>query len=194
VNGGGGRRPAPEMRTRRLLLRHWREDDRRPFAELNADPQVMEHYPSTLTREESDVMVDKIEAALSRDTFGLWALEVSDAGRFIGYTGLSAPLFEAHFTPAVEIGWRLARPAWGKGYASEAAKRALRLAFEEVDLDEVVSFTSESNVRSQAVMRRIGMARDPNEDFDHPRLPAGHRLRRHVLYRLDRQTWRSSRR
>jgi ribosomal-protein-alanine N-acetyltransferase len=157
---------------------------------MNADPQVMEHFPAALTRAESDDFVDRIEAGFADRGFGLWALEVAQpgelAGEFIGFAGLSVPSFEAHFTPAVEIGWRLARPAWGHGYASEAARRALGVAFDDYGLPEVVSFTSVTNERSQAVMRRIGMTHDPADDFDHPRLPPGHRIRRHVLYRAAR--------
>lgn len=170
--------------TERLVLRRWRDGDRGPFADMNADPAVMEHFPATLTRAESDALVDRIEAEFSTRGFGLWAVEVAETGSFIGFTGLSVPRFDAHFTPAVEIGWRLARSAWGHGYASEAARRVLRFAFEERRLAEVVSFTATGNLRSQAVMRRIGMTHDPADDFDHPLLPEGHRLRRHALWRM----------
>ena len=172
--------------TDRLLLRRWRPEDRAPFAALNADPEVMEHFPARLTRAESDAFVDRIEAGFAEHGFGLWAVEVRATGEFIGFTGLAVPSFEAPFTPAVEIGWRLARPGLGHGYASEAAGRALDAAFTTYGLAEVVSFTSVTNVRSQAVMRRIGMTHDPADDFDHPRLPPGHRLQRHVLYRATR--------
>jgi RimJ/RimL family protein N-acetyltransferase len=170
--------------TERLVLRRWRPADREPFAAMNADPEVMEHFPAALTREQSDAFVDHIEAVFDRDGWGLWALEERESGAFLGFTGLNRPGFDAHFTPAVEIGWRLARPAWGRGYASEAARAAAVFAFEEAGLDELVSFTASTNVRSQRVMERIGMDRDPADDFDHPALPDGHRLRRHVLYRL----------
>jgi ribosomal-protein-alanine N-acetyltransferase len=172
-----------ELRTGRLLLRRWRPADRPPFAALNADPEVMRYFPSALTPEHSDAFVDRIEAGFERYGFGLWALEVTGTGEFIGFTGLSVPSFDAHFIPAVEVGWRLARSAWGHGYATEAAHRALTSGFTDHGLAEVVSFTSVANVRSQAVMRRIGMTHDPADDFDHPRLPAGHPLRRHVLWR-----------
>ena len=176
------------LRTERLLLRRWRPTDREPFAAMNADPEVMEHFPARLTRAESDAFVDRIEAGFDERGFGLWAVEVTEpgelTGQFIGFTGLSVPRFEAHFTPAVEVGWRLARPAWGHGYATEAARRVLRAAFADYARPEVVSFTSEANVRSQAVMRRIGMTHDPADDFDHPSLPPGDRLNRHVLYRI----------
>ena len=172
------------LRTDRLLLRPWRPEDRVPFAALNVDPEVMEHFPARLTRAQSDAFVDRIEAGFAEHGFGLWAVEVQATGEFIGFTGLAVPLFDAPFMPAVEIGWRLARPAWGHGSASEAARRALAVAFTDYGLAEVVSFTSVANVRSQAVMRRIGMTRDPAGDFDHPRVPANHRLQRHVLWRI----------
>ena len=171
------------LTTSRLVLRRWRGEDRLPFAAMNADPQVMEHFPSMLTREQSDLMIDRIEAHFDERGFGLWTLEVTGTGEFIGFTGLSTPRFEAPFLPAVEIGWRLARPAWGQGYATEAARSALRFAFEEAGLDEVVSFTTVGNLRSRAVMERLDMTRDPTEDFDHPMVPDGSPLRPHVLYR-----------
>jgi RimJ/RimL family protein N-acetyltransferase len=174
------------LTTDRLLLRHWQPEDRTPFAAMNADPEVMEHFLASLTRAESDAFVDRIEAGFAERGFGLWAVEVRATGEFIGFTGLSVPSFDAPFTPAVEVGWRLARPAWGHGYASEAARRALKAGFDDYGLPEVVSFTSVTNVRSQAVMRRIGMTHDPADDFDHPRLPPGDRLQRHVLYRAAR--------
>jgi RimJ/RimL family protein N-acetyltransferase len=181
--------PVVELRTERLLLRGWRDGDREPFAALNADAEVMEHFPAPLTRSESDALVEMNVAHFSRHPFGLWAVEVVDSGTFIGFTGLAEWAFEAHFMPAVEVGWRLARPAWGHGYATEAARAALAFGFEVCDLDEIVSFTSVPNTRSRAVMARLGLTRDPADDFDHPKMPSGHRLERHVLYRLDRTTW-----
>ena len=151
---------------------------------MNADPAVMEHFPAPLTRGQSDGLVERIEGGFEANGFGLWALEVRASGEFIGFTGLSAPEFEAHFTPAVEIGWRLARSAWGNGYATEAARAALTFGFEEVGLDEIVSFTTPANRRSRRVMERLGMSHDPADDFDHPGLPPGHPQRPHVLYRL----------
>lgn len=174
------------LRTERLVLRRWRDEDRDPFAALNADPVVMEHYPATLSRAESDAFVDRVEAHLDEAGWGLWAVEVAESGDFAGYVGLWPASFEAHFTPAVEVGWRLARAHWGRGYATEAARAAVADGFARVGLEEIVSFTAVVNERSQAVMRRLGMTRDPGEDFDHPGLPEGHRLRRHVLYRLPR--------
>jgi ribosomal-protein-alanine N-acetyltransferase len=181
------------LRTDRLVLRRWRPADLEPFAALNADPEVMEHFLSTLDRSASDALAAAADAALDRHDSGLWAVEVASTGAFIGFTGLAVPRFEAHFTPATEVGWRLARSAWGNGYATEAATAALDDAFDRMGLDEVVSFTSVTNVRSQAVMRRLGMTHDPDDDFDHPNIPAGHRLRRHVLYRIDVAAWRARR-
>ncbi len=174
----------PELSTPRLKLRRWLAADREPFAALNADPVVMEHFPAPLARAQSDDLVERIEAGFEWRGYGLWALEVRASGEFIGFTGLEEPSFEAHFTPAVEVGWRLARSAWGRGYATEAAGAALRFGFDRVGLAEIVSFTSAVNLRSRAVMERIGMSRDPDGDFDHPEIPDGDPLRRHVLYRI----------
>lgn len=179
--------PAPaELRTERLLLRRWRDADREPFAALNADPVVMEHFPSLLTREQSDDFAGRIVASFDERGYGLWAIEVLETGRFIGYTGLWGADFEAHFTPAVEVGWRLARDAWGNGYAPEAAQAVLADAWARLDVDEIVSFTTTANAKSQRVMQKLGMTHDPADDFDHPRVPAGWAGRRHVLYRLPR--------
>jgi ribosomal-protein-alanine N-acetyltransferase len=175
--------PGPELRTPRLTLRRWRDEDREPFAAMNADPRVMEFFVAPLSSGESDALVGRIEAGFDRDGFGLWALEVRETGEFIGFTGLAPPEFEAHFTPAVEVGWRLAAPAWGRGYATEAARAALGFGFERAGLEEIVSMTSAVNERSRAVMERLGMRRDPADDFDHPGVPPGHPLRPHVLYR-----------
>ena len=158
---------------------------RAPFAALNADPEVMRHFPAPLSRDESDLLIERIEAHLESEGWGLWALELRATGRFTGFTGLARPSFDAHFTPAVEIGWRLAREAWGCGYATEAARAAAALGFEDLGLEELVSFTAVGNARSRAVMRRLGTTHDPAEDFDHPRVPEGDPARRHVLYRLD---------
>ena len=174
--------------TERLVLRHWQAGDRAPFADLNADPEVMEHFPAPLSRIESDGFVDRIEAGFASHGFGLWALEMRSTGAFIGFTGLSVPSFEAAFTPTVEVGWRLARDAWGYGFATEAARAALDDGFREHRLVEIVSFTFEGNARSRAVMERLGMTHDPGEDFDHPTIQ-GHRLARHVLYRMAVDRW-----
>lgn len=168
----------------RILLRRWRDEDRAPFAAMNADPRVMEFYPRHLDRAQSDSMIDRIEEHLCARGFGLWAAEVPRVAPFIGYVGLSVPQFAAHFTPCVEIGWRLAAEYWGHGYATDAARLALAHGFGPLALPAVVSFTSAENRRSRAVMERLRMHRDPAEDFDHPDLPEGHPLRRHVLYRL----------
>jgi ribosomal-protein-alanine N-acetyltransferase len=180
----------PELRTRRLLLRGWVPEDRAPFAALNADPEVAALLGGVRDRAESDALAERVEAHWARNGFGLWAVERLDERRFIGFTGLSRPSFEAPFMPAVEVGWRLARAAWGKGFATEAAEASLDYGFETLRLDEIVSFTAPANVRSRAVMERLGMHRDPADDFDHPRLPEGHPLRPHVLYRLRAAEWR----
>ncbi len=178
-----------ELETARLRLRRWRRDDREPFAQVNADPRVMEHLGDRLTRAQSDAMVDRIEAAFAAHGFGLWAVEVKDGDPFIGFVGLSVPRFEAHFTPCVEVGWRLASTAWGHGYATEAARAALRHGFETRELPEIVSFTAAGNLRSRRVMERLGMRHRDSDDFEHPALPVGHPLRAHVLYRLTRVEW-----
>ncbi|WP_407940806.1 GNAT family N-acetyltransferase [Nonomuraea antri] len=179
------------LRTDRLLLRPWRPADREPFAALNADPEVMAHFPATLTRAQSDAFADASDGLITRQGWGRWALERLDTGEFIGFTGLHRPTFDAPFLPATEIAWRLSRSAWGHGYATEAATAALAFAFDRLGLDEVVSFTATVNTRSSAVMRRLGMTHDAAGDFDHPVLPPGHRLRRHVLYRLTAADWKA---
>jgi RimJ/RimL family protein N-acetyltransferase len=174
------------LRTPRLILRRWCDADRAPFAALNADPEVMAHFPAPLTPAESDALAGRIEAHLADRGFGLWAVEVPGVAAFAGYVGLAVPTFDAPFTPCVEIGWRLARAHWGHGYATEAGRAVLGYAWGVLALDEVVSFTTVGNSRSRAVMTRLGMRHDPADDFDHPRLPVGHPQRRHVLYRLSR--------
>jgi len=184
--------PIPRRTTERLVLRGWSDPDRAPFAALNADPRVAEFLSRLLDRTESDALVDRFVARWATDGHGLWAVERREDGRFIGFVGLAAPTFEAAFTPCVEVGWRLAPEAWGHGYATEGAREALRFGFGELGLEEIVSFTVPANVRSRAVMERLGMVRDPADDFDHPNLPAGHPIRRHVLYRLRRSDWASA--
>lgn len=179
----------PMVRTERLILRRWRQSDLLPFAALNADPRVMEFLGNCLGRAESDEIAAQIEERFERDGFGFWAVEVISEGAFIGFVGLNVPTFPACFTPCVEIGWRLAVEYWGQGYATEAARSALRFGFRELKLPEIVSFTTVANIRSQRVMRRLGMIRTAEEDFDHPRLAAGHPLRRHVLFRLSREAY-----
>ncbi len=170
------------IRTARLLLREWREEDREPWAAMNADPEVMEFFPSTLDRDESDRAFDRLSSALVERGWGLWAVDLD--GRFIGFTGLNPVSIEVSFAPAVEIGWRLARSAWGHGFATEAAEAALGVAFGKLGLTEVVSFTAVGNLRSRNVMERLGMRRDDGGEFDHPRVPADSPVCRHVLYRI----------
>ena len=181
---------SPALTTERLILRRWRKSDREPFARLNADPDVMRHFLRPLTREESDSFVDRIETRFGEHGYGLWAVERKEDGIFLGFTGLAYQEFEAHFTPCVEVGWRFDRFAWGHGYATEAAREALRFGFDDAGLDEIVSFTSLSNAQSIRVMERIGLHRDARDDFDYPNMPAGHPLRRHLLYRLKREEYK----
>jgi RimJ/RimL family protein N-acetyltransferase len=171
------------LETPRLRLRPWRESDREPFRRMNADPRVMEFFAATLSSEESDAMILRIQAHTAQHGFGFFAVELRESDEFIGLAGLAHVPFEAHFTPCVEIGWRLAAAYWNRGFATEAAHEWLRYAFEELSLPEVVAFTVPANQRSRRVMEKLGMTRNPAEDFDHPRIPEGHRFRRHVLYR-----------
>lgn len=151
----------------------------------------MEHFPGVLTREESDAFADRIETHFQERGFGMWAVEVPGEAAFIGFVGLSVPRFQAPFMPAVEVGWRLDRPYWGRGFATEAARAAVADGFERIGLEEIVSFTIPANLPSRRVMERLGMTRDEADDFDHPAIPEGHRMRRHVLYRLRRHDWMS---
>lgn len=178
------------LQTSRLLLRPWRRQDREPFARLNGDSEVMRHFPTTLDRAASDALADRIAARLDEHGWGLWAVEVVDSGRFAGFTGLNPvpPQITEIVagSPRMEVGWRLSRWAWGHGYATEAATAALAFGFDELQLPEIVSFTAAGNTRSRAVMERLGLVRDPADDFDHPVLAPDSPLRRHVLYRLAR--------
>jgi RimJ/RimL family protein N-acetyltransferase len=173
----------------RLRLRAWRDEDLPAFAALNADPEVMKYMSKSLTREESDTFAGWIREGLAGRGFGLWAVEVFGVSEFIGFAGLSVPSFEAHFTPCVEIGWRLARQFWGFGYATEAARLAMDHGFRSVGLEEIVSFTFVGNIRSRKVMERLGMTHSPDDDFEHPRLAEEHPRRPHVLYRMNRVEW-----
>lgn len=173
-----------QLLTDRLVLRRWRPEDRDAFAAINADPEVMEYFVAPLSRAESDAVVDRIEAHFADHGIGLWAVTERHTHDLLGFTGLNWTTFEAPFTPAWEIGWRLGRAACGHGYATEAAAAALADGAGRLGIGEIVSFTSVVNVRSQRVMERIGMTRDPAEDFDNPKVPAGHPLRPHVLYRI----------
>lgn len=179
----------PTLLTPRLLMRRWRPDDREPLAALNADPEVMRYFPALLTRAESDLMIERIEAAFDRDGFGLWALELRASGELLGFAGLSRATFRAHFTPAVEVGWRLAHFAWGHGYATEAGRASLEFGFTRAGLSEIVSFAAVANARSRAVMERLGLVHDADGDFDHPLLLAGSDLRHHALYRISAARW-----
>jgi RimJ/RimL family protein N-acetyltransferase len=170
--------------TERLLLRRWCDSDRLPFQQMNADPRVMEFFPAGLSPAESDALVDRAQAHFDRHGFGPFAVELLENRSFIGFIGLSIPNFDAPFMPAAEIGWRLAFDCWGRGLATEGAGAVIRYAFEDLRLDSLVSFTVPGNLRSRRVMEKIGMTHDPRDDFDHPLLPDGHPLRRHVLYRL----------
>ncbi|MFT3710801.1 MAG: GNAT family N-acetyltransferase [Archangium sp.] len=169
------------LSTARLLLRQWRDEDLAPFAALNADPEVMRHFPGLLNREESDSMASRIRALIDAQGFGLWAAEHD--GRFVGFIGLNRPRFTAHFTPCVELGWRLAREAQGRGLATEGAREVLRFARTRLTGEPRVSFTVPDNTASRRVMEKIGLTHDARDDFEHPNLSEGHPLRRHVLYR-----------
>jgi RimJ/RimL family protein N-acetyltransferase len=177
------------IETQRLRLRPWTDADLPAFAALNADPRVMEHFPKLLTADESNAAAARIREHFRRHGFGLWAVEVRGVADFVGFTGLCVAKFPAPFTPCVEIGWRLAFDHWGHGYANEAAQAALRHGILQLRLDEIVSFTAPSNLRSRRVMERLGMTHDSADDFDNPNILEGHPLRRHVLYRLSRDGW-----
>ena len=175
------------LETARLRLRTWRPSDLDPFAALNADSEVMQHFPSTLSREETAAMISRIEAHFETHGYGFWVAELPHRAPFIGMIGLAVPSFETSFTPCVEIGWRLARPWWGQGLATEGARAALAYGFEHLALPEIVSFTVPGNTRSRRVMEKLGF--HYSGEFEHPRVEAGHALRRHVLYRLSRAEW-----
>jgi RimJ/RimL family protein N-acetyltransferase len=174
---------ATTLTTDRLILRPWTDDDLAPFAALNADPRVVEFLPKLMTREESDGLADRIRNHLDRVGFGLWAVEVKGVAPFIGFVGLWPTVIDVPFAPCMEAAWRLSADHWGKGYASEAAREALRYGFEGLGLSEIVAFTVPRNLRSRGVMEKIGMTHDEAGDFEHPSLPEGHPLRPHVLYR-----------
>lgn len=179
----------PELQTERLLLRRWEDRDLAPFAEMNADSRVMEHFPSTLTAEESNAMVSRIESHFTDHGFGLWAVVTRAGEQLIGFCGLAVPTFDPGFAPAVEVGWRFAFEQWGQGYATESARAALGYGFEHAGLDRVLSWAVPANQRSIQVMRRIGLTAAPELDFDHPRFLDDDRLRRHVVYRITREEW-----
>jgi RimJ/RimL family protein N-acetyltransferase len=184
------------LTTPRLRLRPWRDEDLDAYAALNADPRVREFFPGTMTREESAASMQHIRDHFARHGFGLWAAEVSNvagSAPFIGFIGLAIPTFDAPFMPCVEVGYRLAFDHWGKGYATEGARAALAFGFESLGLKEIVAMTTEANERSRRVMTKLGMRRNPDDDFDHPNIETGHVLRRHVLYRISAETWSNRR-
>ena len=181
------------IKTERLLLRQWRQSDLQPYAKLNADPRVREFFPSLQTREQSDNSAQILSENIAKYGYGFWAVSILDTDEFIGFIGIQDVPFECHFTPAVEIGWRLAHEYWGKGYATEGAKAVLRYAFQELHIPEIVAFTSVHNRSSRNVMQKIGMHHDVKDDFDHPRVEDGHWLKRHVLYRLTQVEWENTR-
>lgn len=178
--------PIPIIETPRLILRGMRDSDMPAFAAMNVDARVMEFFPAPLTPAESTALAQRIDDHFVAHGHSFWAVEAVGVADFVGLAGLLVPSFEAHFTPCVEIGWRFASAHWGKGYATEAARALLEFGFDRAGLDEIVSFTVPANQRSRRVMERIGMMHNPAEDFDHPNIPGGDPLRRHVLYRLRR--------
>lgn len=180
------------IETERLILRPWKEEDFEPFAQLNADKRVREYFSSTLTRAVSDGFANKFKSDIEKNGWGWWAVSVKNSAPFIGFIGLNIldiPI-PSHSTSPVEIGWRLAVDYWGKGYATEGALACLRFGFETLKLPEIIAITTEQNFRSISVMKKIGMHRDPKDDFNHPKLPEGHKLRRHVLYRINLKEWK----
>jgi RimJ/RimL family protein N-acetyltransferase len=177
-----------ELETPRLLLRRWRQRDRAPFASMNSDPEVMRYFPAPETRARSDTAIDRWNAQLAERGWSNWAVERRDTASFIGFIGLTMPRRVLPFTPCIEVGWRLRRDAWGQGFATEGASACLRLGFERLGLDEIVSFAACVNARSIAVMERIGL-HDTQADFEHPALPQGSPLRLHKLYRVTRAQW-----
>jgi RimJ/RimL family protein N-acetyltransferase len=176
----------------RLILRPWEDRDRPAYADLATDPVVMQHLGSFGARETPDAWIDRQRASLAEHGLGYLAVELQETGQFVGAVGLARVRYEAHFTPAVHIGWRLTGRHWGHGYATEAARALLHHGFDTLRFEEIVAVTVPANVRSQRVMQRLGMTYAPADDFDHPRLPEGHALRRHVLYRLRRSAWPTS--
>jgi len=177
-----------EHETERLKLRQWLPDDYVQFSELSADPEVMEYFPCVLSESESSSFVKKAESLISKKGWGLWAVELKSTQQFIGFVGLHNPEAKLPFTPCTEIGWRLSKKYWGNGYATEAANSSLQYAFETLKTDKVFSFTSINNYRSRAVMERLGMV-NQMQNFEHPSIPKGHKLREHVLYKITKESW-----
>lgn len=179
----------PGLRTEHLILRRLCPDDLEPLAAMNADPEVMCYFPACLDRSETEALIARMDRHFVRHGFGWWAVDVPGVRSFAGFVGLLVPAFHAHFTPCVEVGWRLPRPLWGRGYATEAGRVSIDFAFDHLGLDEVVSMAVVDNAASRRVMERLGMTRRPEDDFGHPKLPFDHPLRRHVLYRISRRAW-----
>jgi RimJ/RimL family protein N-acetyltransferase len=177
------------LRTRRLILRRWKESDLLPFARMNADQRVMEFMLGKMTKEETRQSIEGVKKHFDAHGFGRWAVEIDDSGKFIGFVGISIPPYTLPFSPCVEVAWRICPEEWGRGYAPEAAKEALRDGFERVGLEEIVSFTTLTNLKSRRVMEKLGMQHCPDQNFDHPMVPEGHSLRRHVLYRMGKADW-----
>lgn len=175
--------------TERLRLRQWQESDYLPFAAMNADPAVMAFYPKTLSVTESDALADMLKQLIATQSWGFWAVEIRAEKKFIGFVGINRPSYELPVSPCIEVGWRLDKAYWGKGYATEAAKQALRFAFDVLAVDQVYAFTSVGNSRSRAVMERVGMV-NAQHNFDHPIIPAGHPLSEHVLYQVTKDRLR----
>lgn len=178
-----------QLETERLILRRWQDADLEPFSAITANREVRRYYPSTLTQDETKSLIERIESHFEKEGFGLWALELKSTGQLIGYTGLQKPNIEAHFMPCIEIGWQLCRKHWGKGYAPEAARKVLEDGFVRLALEEIVSFTAAVNQKSIRVMEKLGMQRNPADDYEHPMLPTEHPLKPHVLYRLPKTVW-----
>lgn len=176
------------LETQRLILRTWQASDFEPMCEINQDPKVMECFPSTLSKEETRTFIDKLQQHYEQHSYTFFAVELKQTGECIGFVGLKNVSFQAHFTPAVEIGWRLSSAHWGQGYATEAAKAVLDFAFNQLQLKEIVSFTTVANIKSRRVMEKIGLLHDPQDDFQHPKLASTHPLCRHVLYRLSKNS------
>ncbi len=179
-------RPGPELETARLVLRRWREEDLAPMAAINADREVMEHFPASMSRAEVALLIARMEAGFERDGYGFWAVELREEGTLAGFVGISPVPGDIPVAPSVEVGWRLARAQWGKGIAHEAAQASLDHGFGALGLEEIVAYTSVENGRSRRLMERLGMRHDPAADFDHPRVPTGSALARHVVYRIGR--------
>lgn len=177
-----------ELKTDRLILRQWKESDLLPFAKMNADPEVMEYYPSTISESESNQLANRIKGFITKRSWGFWAVETINENEFIGFVGLHKPTYDLPVSSCVEVGWRFSKKYWGKGYATEAAKESLRFAFEDLQLNEVYSFASVSNKKSCSVMERLNMVNTGN-NFEHPIIPEGHSLREHVLYKIIKKQW-----